>query len=73
VVRHPLVRELYPLPMPDAKWDTLSVNFVVRLSKYSRCNAIMMVMDLIFKRAHFILTYTTVTAEEVARLFFHNI
>ena len=73
VVRHSLVRELYPLPMPDAKWDTLSINFVVRLSKYSRCNAIMMVMDLISKRAHFILTYTTVTAEGVARLFFHNI
>jgi len=73
VARHPPVEELYPLPMPDARWDILSIDFVVELPESSGCDAVIMVVDLISKRAYFILVHTTVTIEGVARLFFHNL
>jgi len=72
VVRYSPAKELYLLSIPDTRWDTLSINFVVELPKSSAWNAVMIVVDLISKRAHFILTYTTVIAEEVVRLFFYN-
>ena len=36
-------------------------------------NAVMTVVDSVLKRAHFILTHTTVTAEEAAKLFLHQV
>jgi len=62
---------LHPLWIPDSQWDTLSVDFVVELPLSSRYNTVMTVVDSVSKRAHFILTYTTVTVEGVARLFLH--
>ena len=35
VSRQPLVGELNPLPVPDAPWDTISVDFILRFSPYS--------------------------------------
>jgi len=64
---------LHSLSMPDTRWDTLSINFVVKLPESSRCNAIIIIVDLISKRAYFILMYTMVTVEGAARLFFHNV
>jgi len=58
---------LYPVAL------TLSVNFVVELPESSRHNAIMTVVDSISKRVHFIPMHTTVTAEEVARLFLYHV
>jgi len=71
--RHSPVGELQPLSIPDARWDTLSVNFVVKLLESSGHNAVMTVVDSISKRVHFVPTHTTVTAEEAARLFLHHI
>jgi len=59
--------------VPDAQWDTLSVDFVVELPESSRHDAVMTVVDAVSKRVHFIPTHTTVTAEGAARLFFHYI
>ena len=64
--RHSSVDELQPLSMPDAQWDTLSVNFVVELPESSEHDAIIMVVDAVSKRVHFILTHMTVTAEGAA-------
>ena len=51
----------------------LSVDFVVELPLSSRHDAVMTVMDSVSKRAYFILTHTTVTAEGAARLFLHQV
>jgi len=72
-IRQALVGELYPLRILDSQWDTLSVDFVVELPLSSRHNAVMTVVDSVSKRAHFILTRTTVTVEGAARLFLHQV
>jgi len=64
--RHSLVGELQPLSVPDAQWDTLSVDFVVELLESSRHDAVMTVMDAVSKRVHFIPMHTMVTVEEAA-------
>ena len=51
----------------------LSVNFVVKLLESSRHDIVMTVIDSVSKRVHFILMYTTVTAEGIARLFLHYV
>jgi len=71
--RHSPVGKLQPLSVPDAQWDTLSVNFVVELLESSRHDAIMMVMDAVSKRVYFIPMHTTVTAEGAAQLFLHYV
>jgi len=49
------------------------VDFVVKLLLSSGHDAVMMVVDSVSKQAHFIPTHTTVTAEEAARLFLHQV
>ena len=71
--RHSPVGELQPLSIPDARWDTLSVNFVVELLESSEHDAVMTVVDAVSKRVHFIPMHTTVTAEGAARLFLHYV
>jgi len=73
LIKQALVGKLHPLPIPDLRWDTLSVDFVVELPLFSGHDAVMMVVDSVSKRAHFIPTHTTVTAEGVARLFLHQV
>ena len=72
VIRHPLVEELYLLPILEARQDILSMDFVVELFKSSRYNAVMTVVDFVLKRVHFIPMHTTVTIERVTRLFLHH-
>jgi len=72
-LRHSPVGKLQLLSVLDAWWDTLSVNFVVKLPESSRHDAVMTVVNSISKRVHFVLTHTTVTVEEAARLFFHHV
>jgi len=71
--RHSPVGELQPLSVPDARWDTLSVDFVVELLESSRYDAVMTVVDAVSKKVHFIPTHTTVTAEGAARLFLYYV
>ena len=71
--RHSPVGELQLLSIPDAWWDTLSVNFVVELPESSGHDAVMTVVDAISKRVHFIPAHTMVTVEGAARLFLHYV
>jgi len=71
--QHSPVGELQPLSVPDARWDILSVDFVVELLESSRHDAIMTVVDSVSKRVHFVPTHTTVTAEGAARLFLYHV
>jgi len=72
-IRQALVGELHPLWIPDSRWDMLSVDFIVELPLSSGHDAVMTVVDSVSKRAHFIPTHTTVTAEGAARLFLHQV
>jgi len=72
-IRQAPVSELHPLRIPDSRWNTLSVDFVVELPLSSRHDAVMTVIDSVSKRAHFIPTHMTVTAEGAARLFLHQV
>jgi len=73
LIRQALVGELHPLQIPDSQWDTLSVDFVVELPLSSGHNTVMIVVDSVSKRAHFILTHMTVTVEGAARLFLYQV
>jgi len=64
--RHSPVDELYPLLVSRTYWDMLSVNFIVELPKSSSCDTVMIVIDLVSKKAHFIPTHMIVTVEGVA-------
>jgi len=71
--RHSPVGEFQPLSVPDAQWDTLSVDFMVKLLESSRHDAVMTIVDSVSKRVHFVPMHTMVTAEGVARLFLHHV
>lgn len=71
--RHLPVRGLHPLLIPSAPWDTISVDFIVELLESSGHNAIMVVVDLVTKRAHFASTITTITATGTAQLFLQQV
>jgi len=71
--RHSPIGELQPLSILDARWDTLSVDFVVKLPESSGHDAVMTVVDAISKRVHFILMHTMVIAEGAAQLFLHYV
>ena len=70
--RHP-IGELHPLLIPNAPWDTISVDFIVELPESSGHDAIMVVVDSVTKRAHFASTLTTITAAGTARLFVQHV
>jgi hypothetical protein len=66
--------ELHPLPVPDGPWETISVEFIVELPGSGGHDAIMIVVDSVTKKSHFISTVITITAAAgTARLFVQNV
>jgi len=72
-IRQAPVGKLHPLRILDSCWNTLSVDFVVELPLSSGHDTVITVVDSVSKRAHFIPTHTTVTAEGAARLFLYQV
>ncbi len=65
---------LQPLRVPNLKFESVSMDFIVGLPKTrSNFDSIMVVVDRLTKIAHFIPTITTVTAYGVAELFMREI
>ncbi|OWZ20969.1 Retrotransposon protein, Ty3-gypsy subclass [Phytophthora megakarya] len=62
---------LHPLEVPSNRWANISMDFVTGLPHdcRSECDAILVIVDRLTKRPHFISTTTTSTADETARLF----
>jgi hypothetical protein len=56
-----------------APWDTISVDFIVKLPKSHGYDAIMNVINSITKCVHFIPTHTTIMAEGAARLYLREV
>jgi len=71
--RHKPIGELCPLPIPDAPWDTISVDFIVELPESRGHDAAMVVVDSVNKTAHFVPTFITVSAAGAARLFVQHV
>ena len=62
----PPTGELHLLLVPDAPWDTISINFIVELPESAG-------YDSITKQAHFIPTVMTLSAARTAQLFLQHI
>ena len=73
VSRQPLVGELNPLPVLDAAWDTISVDFIVELPESEGKDTIMVVVDSVTECAHFVDMVTTLSAAGTARLYVQHI
>jgi len=64
------IGELQSIPTLADQWETVSVNFIVELPKSQGYNSIMVVVDLLMKRGHFLPTHQTVDSMGAARIFF---
>ena len=69
----PPLGELNVLPIPDAPWDTISVDFIVKLPESKGKDAVMVVVDSVTKCSHFVDMVTTLSATGTARLYVQHI
>ena len=60
---------LEPLPIAECPWDSVTMDFIIRLPKSEDNGSIIVVVDRFSKYATFIATPTDCTAEETTRLF----
>jgi hypothetical protein len=61
---------LQPLPIPEWKWETISMDFITGLPKSIKQNdAIMVVVDKLSKDYHFIIVKSTCKAIDIAIIF----
>jgi len=65
--------KLQPLPMPEERWDVISVDFILELPESGRYDSVMVAVDSVGKHSHFIETVTTVTAAGAANLYLRNV
>ena len=73
VSRQPPVRKLNPFSIPDAPWDTISVDFIVELPESEGKDAIMVVVDSVTKCGHFVDMVTTLSAAGTASVRGHSV
>ncbi|KAM0066873.1 putative nucleotidyltransferase, Ribonuclease H [Helianthus debilis subsp. tardiflorus] len=63
-----------PLPVPNAPWEDVSLDFITGLPRTKRNkDSILVVVDRFSKMAHFLACHTTYDAVQVANLYFQEI
>ena len=65
--------ELQPLLILEERWDIISVDFISELPESGGYDSVMVAVDSVGKRSHFVETVTTVTAAGAAILYLWNI
>ena len=74
VEHHHLVGLLQPLPVPEWKWETISLDFITGFPRTQKQNdSIMVVIDKLSKSAHFIPIKSTFKAINIAEIFMKEI
>ncbi|KAG1121331.1 hypothetical protein G6F42_012533 [Rhizopus arrhizus] len=64
---------LMSLQIPTNPWESISMDFIVKLPKSKGFDSIFVVVDRLTKMAHFIPCNESMTAKELATLFINNI
>ncbi|WVZ62139.1 hypothetical protein U9M48_011919 [Paspalum notatum var. saurae] len=64
---------LQPLPLPEAAWQDISMDFVEGLPSSDHANAILVVVDRFTKFAHFLAIKHPYTAKGIAQLMLHGL
>jgi IS30 family transposase len=65
---------LHPIPIPEWKWEVISMDFITGLPTTKKHNdSIMVVIDKLTKVAHFILVKSTHKAINIAKFFMKEI
>jgi hypothetical protein len=64
---------LQPLPIPEKKWESISMDFITGLPKAQGKDCIYVVVNRLTKFAHFFVIPTDYRAVQVAELFFRDI
>jgi transposase InsO family protein len=65
---------LQPLPVPEWRWESVSMDFITQLPVSRQGNdAVVVFVDRLSKMVHFAATKTSVSAEEFARIFRHEV
>ncbi|CEP07157.1 hypothetical protein [Parasitella parasitica] len=64
---------LMPLPIPNNPWESISMDFIVKLPRSKGFDSIFVVVDRLTKMAHFIPCNESMPAKELASLFINNI
>ena len=65
---------LQPLPIPEWKWETISMDFITGLPQTRKNHdSIMVVVDKLSKATHFIPMHSTYKAVQIAHLFMKNV
>jgi hypothetical protein len=64
---------LQPLPIPEHKWESISMDFITGLPRTQGKDCIFVVVDRLMKFAHFFSIATDFSATQVAELFFREI
>jgi hypothetical protein len=71
--RHPLGL-LHPLPIPEKKWEVITMDFITGLPRTNKKHdSIMVVVDKLTKDAHFVPVNTTHTSANIAEIFMKEI
>jgi RNase H-like domain found in reverse transcriptase/Reverse transcriptase (RNA-dependent DNA polymerase)/Integrase zinc binding domain/Chromo (CHRromatin Organisation MOdifier) domain/Retroviral aspartyl protease len=66
--------ELQPLPIPERRWESISMDLITQLPMTTAGHdAIVVFVDRLSKMAHFVPTITKSTAPELAKLFFDSV
>jgi hypothetical protein len=71
--RHKPYGLLQPLPIPQAPWSSISMDFITQLPVSNGYTSIFVVVDRLTKMAHFIPTHDEIDAEGTVALFMNRI
>ncbi|TXT11509.1 uncharacterized protein COLE_01919 [Cutaneotrichosporon oleaginosum] len=64
---------LQPMPIPPTRWDTVTMDFAVKLPVSNSFDAILVVVDKLTKRVHLCPTTDNATASDIAKVFIRDV